>query len=154
MINIVCLTGRITKDLELRQLSGSSKAELTLAVERQYKQLNQPDTDFIRCVAFGKTAGTMAKYLHRGSLVGIEGRIQTRSYTNKAGQKVYVTEVVVSNVTFLDSKQPAEQNQPYQYSQAPSPERPFGNPYSQTQPADDYADLQCYGFVDRDDLPF
>lgn len=172
MINSVCLTGRITKDLELKQTNSSSILNCTLAVDRRFKQENQPDADFIQCVAFGKTAELMSQYLHKGSLIGVEGRIQTRSYENQNGQRVYVTEVVISNVSFLESrnqqnqqtgyqaqaqstyqnpyKQP-QQQQTYQYPQNPTQGRPFGNPYSQYVPQqDDEDDFP----INSDDLPF
>lgn len=105
MINNVILVGRLTKDIEIRQTtSGSKTANFTLAVNRTSKKDGQPDADFINCVAWNKTAELMAQYLHKGSLIGIEGRIQTRSYENQQGQKVYVTEVVASSVQFLDSR--------------------------------------------------
>lgn len=106
MINNVVLTGRLTKDIDLRQTpNGKASGSFSLAVERNFtNQQGQRDADFISCQAWGKTAETMANYTHKGSLIGIEGRIQTRNYENKQGQRVYVTEVIVNNFTFLESK--------------------------------------------------
>lgn len=102
MINRTILVGRLTKEPELRRTqTGTSVVQFALAVERRFKQEGQPDTDFINCVAWNKTADLMAQYLHKGSLVGVEGRIQTRSYNDKSGKKTYTTEVVVEYISFL-----------------------------------------------------
>lgn len=85
--------------------NGTATASFSLAVDRNFKNANgERDTDFINCVAWRKTAETLAQYTRKGSLIGVEGRIQTRNYENNQGQKVYVTEVVVEKVTFLESK--------------------------------------------------
>lgn len=105
MINRVVLIGRLTKDPELRKTqSGTSVVSYTIAVNRRSQTPGQPDADFINCVAWNKTAELMAQYLHKGSLIGVEGRIQTRSYDNQQGQRVYITEVLVGSVTFLEPK--------------------------------------------------
>lgn len=106
MINNVSLTGRITKDLEKHQTNnGKSVVNFTLAVDRRFKGSNgNHEADFISIQAWGMTADLLCKYCGKGSLIGIEGRIQTRNYENNQGQRVYVTEVVAENVTFLDSK--------------------------------------------------
>ncbi len=84
MINRVVLVGRLTKDPELRRTqSGTSVVSYTIAVNRRSAQPGQPDADFINCVAWNKTAELMAQYLHKGSLIGVEGRIQTRNYENQ-----------------------------------------------------------------------
>lgn len=111
MINNISLTGRITRDLELRKTqSGTSVVSFTLAVNRRFKQEGQPEADFINCVAWSGTADFMSKYLAKGSLIGVEGRIQTRNYEDKQGNKVFVTEVVAENVSFLESKKERENN--------------------------------------------
>lgn len=111
-LNKTILIGRITKDLELKRTqSGTSVLSFTLAVNRRAQKQGQQETDFINCVAWNKTAELMERYLHKGSLIGIEGRIQTRSYDNQQGQKVYVTEVVVESVEFLESKGAQQNNQ-------------------------------------------
>lgn len=119
MINRVILIGRLTKDPELRKTqSGMSTVSFVLAVSRQFKKEGQSDSDFISCVAWNKTADLMAQYLHKGSLIGIEGRIQTRSYDNQQGQRVYITEVVTDTVQFLEPKNAStQQNTDYGYQQ-------------------------------------
>lgn len=103
MINRAVLTGRLTKDPELRTTqSGLSVATFTLAVNRHSK--DKGDADFINCVIWRKAAENFCNFTSKGSLVGIDGRIQTRSYENKSGQKVYVTEIVVDSFSLLESK--------------------------------------------------
>ncbi|MBM6773468.1 single-stranded DNA-binding protein [Ligilactobacillus agilis] len=145
MINNVSLTGRLTKDIDLRYTqSGVAVASFTLAVNRNYKdQDGNQQTDFIQCQIWRKAAENFANFTHKGSLVGIEGRIQTRNYDNQQGQKVYVTEVIVTNFSLLEPRnaQGNNQEQPYQQpSQAPS---------SQTQ-GWEQSDPQ----VDASELPF
>ena len=104
MINRAVLTGRLTKDAELKVTqSGLSVATFTLAVNRQYSKA-KGDADFINCVIWRKAAENFCNFTSKGSLVGIDGRIQTRSYENRNGQKVYVTEIVVDNFSLLESK--------------------------------------------------
>lgn len=107
MINRATLTGRVTKDINLTYTqSGTAVATFTLAVDRRFKgQNNEREADFIQCVIWRKSAEAFAQYMHKGSLVGIEGRIQTRNYENQQSQRVYVTEVIVENFSFLESKQ-------------------------------------------------
>lgn len=104
-MNSVQLTGRLTRDPEVRYTDGGlSIARFTLAVSRRFKQDDGPDADFIRCVAFGKTAEFIEKYFTQGRKMDLNGRIQTGSYTNQDGQKVYTTDIVVENVEFGESK--------------------------------------------------
>lgn len=103
-MNRVGLIGRLTKDPELRQASGSASCRFTLAVDRRRSSQGQPETDFISCVCFGKTAENISRYLHKGSKVGIDGRIQTGSYINRQGTKVYTTDVIADHIDFLDSR--------------------------------------------------
>lgn len=116
-MNKVTLIGRLTKDIEMHYSSNSSNtaiARYTLAVDRQYKRDGEQDTDFIRCITFGKTAEAAEKYLFKGARVAIEGRIQTGVFTNSRGQKVYTTDIVVERQEFLEKKsnrQPATDNQ-------------------------------------------
>lgn len=115
MINSVILTGRLTKNIDLRQTSaGKAMTYFTLAVNRVFKkEQGVSDADFITCVAFGVQAENMARYLTQGSLIGVEGRISTRNFQGKDGNTVYVTEVIANNVTFLESKkQQTNINQP------------------------------------------
>lgn len=106
MINNVVLVGRLTKDPELRYSSSNiPMVYFTVAVNRTFSDANgQRNTDFISCVVFRKQAENMARFLARGSLVGIQGRIQTRNYQGKDGNTVYVTEVIAENVQYLESK--------------------------------------------------
>jgi single-strand DNA-binding protein len=105
-MNKVCMMGRLTRDVELRYggTNNVAVANFTLAVNRRFKQEGQTDADFINCVAFGKTGEFVGKYFNKGLQVAVEGRIQTRTYDNAEGKKVYVTEVVAESVYFADSK--------------------------------------------------
>ncbi|MGP4116773.1 single-stranded DNA-binding protein [Levilactobacillus zymae] len=106
MINRVVLTGRLTRDVDLRYTQGGAAvATFTLAVDRRFtNQQGEREADFVSCVIWRKSAENFAQYMHKGSLVGIEGRIQTRNYENQQGQRVYVTEVVVENFSFLEPR--------------------------------------------------
>ena len=110
MMNRVCLNGRLTKDIELRHTQNNvAVAQFTLVVQRKFKNQNGDyESDFINCVAYKQTAEILSKYTGKGDLIGIEGRIQTRSYDDKNGKKVYVTEVIVENVEFLATKKKEE----------------------------------------------
>lgn len=120
MINSVILTGRLTKNIDLRQTStGKAMTYFTLAVNRAFKnEQGVSDADFITCVAFEKQAENMARYLTQGSLIAVEGRISTRNFQGKDGNTVYVTEVIANNVTFLESKK--QQGNSYQFGQVHS----------------------------------
>lgn len=106
MINRVVLTGRLTRNPDLRTTgSGISVATFTLAVDRQYTDAQgKRGAEFISCVIWRKAAENFCKFTSKGSLVGVDGRIQTRNYNNADGQRVYVTEVVVDNFALLESK--------------------------------------------------
>ena len=139
MINNVTLTGRLTKDPALRATgTGKSVANFTLAVDRTYKDASgEYGADFINCVAWGQTAEIIQEYLNKGSLIGVEGRIQTRQYENNEGHTVFVTEIVVSNVTFLESKKQAQANQQQAQQNYSQPAKPAGtqqNTYAQGYP--------------------
>ena len=106
-MNKVILMGRLTRDPEVRYggANNSAVARFSLAVDRRFKREGDEQTaDFINCVAFGKTAEFLEKYARKGTKFVVEGRIQTGSYTNKEGQKVYTTDVVCENVEFAESK--------------------------------------------------
>lgn len=106
------LTGRVTKDIELKVTpTGKSVCSFSLAVERKFVQNGEKVTDFINCQLWGKSAETLEKYVKKGMMIGIEGRIQTRKYTNQQGQTVYVTEVVAESFSFLEKKQSNDQPQ-------------------------------------------
>ena len=112
MINKVVLTGRLTRKPELKTTqSGLSVATFTIAVNRQFsKDKNKSFADFISCVIWRKSAENFCNFTKKGSLVGVDGRIQTRSYESKDGQRVYVAEVVVDNFTLLESKSEQQNN--------------------------------------------
>lgn len=107
LINKVILMGRLTRDPEIKYSQGATAtaiARFSLAVDRRYKRDGEPNADFINCIAFGKTGEFIEKYGYKGTKFVVEGRIQTGSYTNKEGQRVYTTDVVVENVEFAESK--------------------------------------------------
>ncbi len=113
MINRVVLVGRMTRDPELRRTpQGDAVTSFTLAVNRNYTSRDgQQQADFINCVVWKKSAENVEKYCSKGSLVGVEGRIQTRSYDNSQGQKVYVVEVICDSVQFLETRAARERAQ-------------------------------------------
>lgn len=126
MINRVVLVGRMTKDPELRRTAqGEAVTSFTLAVNRNFKNANgNIDADFINCLIWRKSAENVERYCSKGSLVGVEGRIQTRSYDNVQGNRVFVVEVVCDSVQFLETKSSSErQSQQVVQSQADN------NPY-------------------------
>lgn len=105
MINRVVLVGRLTKSPELRKTqNGTSVCKFTLAVNRRVTGQGQLDADFISCVAWNKTADLMLQYLNKGSLIGIEGRLQTGRFTNNSGETIYTCDVMVDSLQFLDPK--------------------------------------------------
>ena len=107
-MNKVILMGRITRDAEIRYTQGEKStaiARFSLAVDRRFKKDNdEQNTDFISCIAFGKIAEFLEKFGRKGTKFVVDGRIQTGSYNNKDGQKVYTTDVVVENIEFAESK--------------------------------------------------
>lgn len=113
-MNKVILMGRLTRDPDVRysQTANGSMAvaRYTLAVDRRFKKDGEANADFISCVAFGKVGEFAEKYLHQGTKIVVEGRIQTGSYTNKDGNKVYTTDIYVENCEFAESKATSEQN--------------------------------------------
>jgi single-strand DNA-binding protein len=114
MINNVTLVGRLTKDADLRYTSdGTATASFSLAVNRPFKSASgEREADFINCVIWRKNAENFANFTHKGSLVGITGRIQTRNYEGKDGNRVYVTEVVADNFALLEKKSDNAQQAP------------------------------------------
>ena len=108
-MNNVCLVGRLTRDPETRYAqSDLAVTRFSVAVDRRFKKEGEQTADFISCISFGKTAEFVEKYFSKGQRIGLTGRIQTGSYTNKEGQKVYTTDVVAENVEFVESKQQNE----------------------------------------------
>ena len=112
-MNKVILVGRLTKDPEVRYSGGENTlavARYTIAVERRFKRDGEPTADFIPCVVFGRSAEFAEKYFRQGMRVSVSGRIQTGSYTNKDGMKVYTTDVIVEEQEFAESRTEREAN--------------------------------------------
>lgn len=132
MINRVVLVGRMTRDPELRRTpQGDAVTSFTLAVNRNYTSRDgQQQADFINCVVWRKPAENVERYCSKGSLVGVEGRIQTRSYDNTQGQRVYVTEVICDSVQFLETRAAREKNQAQMQMQQPQPQQSNDNFYN------------------------
>lgn len=157
MINSVALTGRLTKDVDLRMAqSGTSVARFTLAVNRQYSK--DKEADFINCVAFKKTAEVLQQFAGKGRLIGVTGRIQTSHYTGKDGKEVYVTEVLANDISFLDSRNSSQseysvQQGGYSYQQGNRPQGPEQPSQGHTEQAGGYLDQGTVN-VSNDDLPF
>ena len=118
-MNTVQLVGRITKEVELKFTSNSNAVgTFTLAVNRNFtKESGEREADFINCVIWRKAAENLANFTRKGSQIGVEGRIQTRNYENQQGQRVYVTEVLVSNFHLLEPKQGGQQQGQVNYQQ-------------------------------------
>lgn len=135
MINNVCLVGRLTRPVDLRYTqNGTAFGSFSLAIDRTYKnQAGEKETDFINCVIWRKSAVNLSNFTKKGSLLGVEGRLQTRNYENHEGKKVYITEVLVENFSLLESKAVTEGRQ----------QEPIGN-VEQVQ----------FGEVNDEDLPF
>ncbi|MCS6105640.1 single-stranded DNA-binding protein [Clostridium botulinum] len=138
MINRVVLVGRLTRDPELRYTAnGAAVASFTVAVNRQFtNSQGEREADFINCVIWRKAAENFSNFTKKGSLVGIDGRLQTRNYENQQGQRVYVTEIVVENFSLLESRAESEKrnagnnnsNQGSNYNNSnQSNQSPFGN---------------------------
>lgn len=108
-MNKVILIGRLTRDPEVRYNGDMAFASYSLAVDRRFKQDGGATADFIRCVTFGKGAQFAEKYLKKGIKICVSGRIQTGSYTNKDGQKVYTTDIVAEEQEFVESKKDTDQ---------------------------------------------
>lgn len=122
-MNKVILIGRLVRDCEVRTTQGDNAttiARYTLAVDRRFRKEGEATADFINCVAFGKAAEFAEKYLRQGTKIAIVGRIQTGSYTNKDGQKVYTTDIVIEEQEFAESKGNGEQRNTQEPSQ-PTP---------------------------------
>ena len=130
-MNKVILMGRLTRDPEVRYSQGEQStaiARYTLAVDRRFRRDGDTQTaDFINCVAFGRQGEFAEKYLRKGIKIAITGRIQTGSYTNKDGQKVYTTDVVVEEQEFAESKAASENNGGFAPADRPSPSSAAGD---------------------------
>jgi len=130
-MNKVILMGRLTRDPEVRYSQGESAsavARYTLAVDRRFRRDGEATADFINCVAFGRAAEFAERYLRQGTKIAVTGRIQTGSYTNKDGVKVYTTDVIVEEQEFAESKNAgAPVNEGFQPSPAPAPSASIGD---------------------------
>lgn len=169
MINSVVLVGRLSRPVDLRYTAnGTAVARFSIAVDRRFQNRNgERETDFVSCVMWGKSAENFANFTRKGSLVGIEGRIQTGSYDNQQGQKVYTTDIVAENFSLLESRSVTEQrpvgdsssnygasNNQYQqnqggFNQNSAPTSSFGN-----IPADPFLASGEAINISDDDLPF
>jgi len=162
MINRVVLVGRLTRDPDLRYTpNGIPVATFTLAVNRPFSnQQGEREADFINCVVWRKPAENVANFLKKGSLAGVDGRLQTRSYEAQDGRKVYVTEVVADSVQFLEPKSAANRDNQY----GPPSEYPGGYSYGsgnqnqhrapQPKEQDPFFDNGQPIDISDDDLPF
>ena len=143
-MNNVTLSGRLVRDTEARYTQSSNPmciAKYTLAVDRRgRKQEGEQTADFISCVAFGKSGEFAEKYLKKGTKIIVRGRIQTGSYTNKDGQKVYTTDVVVEDQEFAESNSVSDANKPKQTQDSP------------VSNSDNFMDIP--DGIDSDDMPF
>ena len=131
-MNKVILMGRLTRDPEVRYSAGENAlaiARYTLAVDRRFRRDGEANADFINCVSFGRTAEFAEKYFRQGLKIAVTGRIQTGSYTNKDGQKVYTTDVVVEECEFAESKNAASGNSDggYRPAERPAPSSAIGD---------------------------
>lgn len=172
-MNTVQLVGRLTKEVELKYTqSNVAVGTFTLAVNRSFtNQQGEREADFILCQIWRKAAENLANFTRKGSQIGIEGRIQTRNYENQQGQRVYVTEIIVSNFHLLESREvteqrPVEQKQQYQgnYTQPQRTQQPtqqqtqqnnFSQPQNQYNYNGDSRMLEGRQVnVQEDDLPF
>ena len=154
MINRVVLIGRMTRDPELRRTgNGSPVTSFTLAINRNYNSADGQQADYISCVTWNKVAENVEKYCSKGSLVGVEGRLRSRTYDNAQGQRVYVTEVVCDSVQFLETK-PRDKYEEQQYhQQAQAPANSYQQPV-QNQQQDNFMNEQPSYNIMEDDIQF
>ncbi|WP_210367601.1 single-stranded DNA-binding protein [Bacillus sp. REN3] len=162
MMNRVILVGRLTKDPELRFTpNGVAVATFTLAVNRTFtNQQGEREADFINCVVWRRQAENVANFLKKGSLAGVDGRIQTRNYEGQDGKRVYVTEVLAENVQFLEPKgQTSDRDS--SYSRQTDQSSPFGNQNQNQRQNTGYTKVDEDPFagggqidISDDDLPF
>lgn len=145
-MNKVILMGRLTRDPEVRYSQGeksTATARYSLAVDRKFKREGEADADFINCVSFGKSAEFAEKYFKQGTKIAVTGRIQSGSYTNKDGQKVYTTDVVVEEQEFAESKGLSNKDSGHQQTQRPTPSQAIGEGF-----------MNIPSGLDDEELPF
>lgn len=156
-MNKAMLVGRLTRDPELRTTnSGVPVVSFTVAVNRTFtSNSGEREADFINCIAFNKQAENLNRYIRKGGLVGVEGRIQTRSYNAQDGSRRFVTEVVCDNVHFLEPKGTGQSNNAPVYDDYSPYDMPRGN-QRPSQPAKNnpFEDVQNQFDITDDDLPF
>jgi len=161
MLNRVVLVGRLTRDPDLRYTpNGVAVANFTLAVNRPFtNQQGNREADFINCVVWRRPAENLANYMKKGSQVGVDGRLQSRTYEGQDGKTVYVTEVVADSVQFLESKGASQgsgqgdyQQQGQSYNQ--NPPQTQQSHQNQSQPEDPFKDAGEPIDISDDDLPF
>lgn len=151
MINKVILIGRLTKDPELRKTqTGISNCSFSLCCERNYKKDGAQSEDFPIVVAWNKTADNITKYCTKGSLIAVEGRLQTRNFKDKNNRNVFVTEVVAESVQFLKTSKDAQTSNGYPSNGHQNTQDTTDNPYVRAG-IEDYDDSLE---IDSDDLPF
>lgn len=129
-MNKIILIGRLTRDPEVRYSQGANPiavATFSIAVDRRFKREGEPDADFFNCTAFGKQAEFVERYLKKGMKMVVVGRLQNDSYTNKEGQKVYSTRIMVDELEFAESKNAAAGSEDSGYRQGTKPEPGVGD---------------------------
>ena len=149
-MNKVVLVGRLTRDPEVKYSHGDNAtaiARFTLAVDRKIKRDNEEAADFISCIDFGRMAEFAEKYFRKGTKIAISGRIQTGSYTNREGQKVYTTEVVIEEQEFAESKAASQQNNS-------GTEQTYSGNQQEKQPQQSRTSSDDFMDVNDDNCPF
>ncbi|GAB6454193.1 single-stranded DNA-binding protein [Bacillus luti] len=165
MMNRVILVGRLTKDPDLRYTpNGVPVATFTIAVNRNFaNQQGEREADFLNCVIWRKQAENVANYLKKGSLAGVDGRLQTRNYEGQDGKRVYVTEVLAESVQFLEPKRDGNSNYTQQERQQPSGQGfsqgglgsgQSGSPFGNSNNDDPFSNVGQPIDISDDDLPF
>lgn len=169
-MNKAILIGRLTRDPELRYTSSNrAVCQFTVAIDRPFtnQASGQREADFINVVAWDKTGENVGKYMAKGRLIAVEGRIQTRNYENNEGRKVYVTEVVANNVQFLESRNATNNNQalagmpeppmektPYDFANDNQPTNNSSTPETMDTEKDPFASFGEQIEISDNDLPF
>ncbi|KZD48059.1 single-stranded DNA-binding protein [Bacillus cereus] len=165
MMNRVILVGRLTKDPDLRYTpNGVPVATFTIAVNRNFaNQQGEREADFLNCVIWRKQAENVANYLKKGSLAGVDGRLQTRNYEGQDGKRVYVTEVLAESVQFLEPKRDGNSNYTQQEKHQPSGQGftqsglgsgQSGSPFGNSNNDDPFSNVGQPIDISDDDLPF
>ncbi len=163
MLNKVILIGRLTKDPEVKvTTTGITVGSFSLAVNRNYTSQNGVrETDFFNCVCYRKLAENVGRYVKKGQLISVEGRIQNRSYDAQDGTKRYITEIICDNVVFLQSSSNQNDNSQFYQQQAPTfninkeqPQFSSNQTNDYSQPNDNYFDDNPNVDISEDDLPF